>query len=127
MTEKEDILSPSQRALLVGLDTGKEDTESLICELESLAKTAGIDTVSATVQRKNEPDPATFVGSGFLKDIADFCKNNQIDTVIFDDELTPVQQKNIEKITEARVIDRTALILDIFCRAGPPHMRVGCK
>lgn len=121
MTEKEDILSPSQRALLVGLDTGKEDTESLICELESLAKTAGIDTVSATVQRKNEPDPATFVGSGFLKDIADFCKNNQIDAVIFDDELTPVQQKNIEKITEARVVDRTALILDIFAERAASH------
>ena len=121
MTEKEDILSPSKRALLVGLDTGKEDTESLICELESLAKTAGIDTFSTTVQRKSEPDPATFVGSGFLKDIADFCKNNEIEIIIFDDELTPVQQKNIEKITDVRVIDRTALILDIFAERAASH------
>ncbi|MDP4120483.1 MAG: GTPase HflX [Bacillota bacterium] len=103
-----------QRALLVSVDTGEYDAEASVAELRELTKSAGAETIAVLSQKKDKPDPATCVGSGRLLEIAEFCKNNEIDLVIFDCELTPTQIRNIEKETDTRVIDRTMLILDIF-------------
>ena len=105
-----------EKALLIGVDTGEYDAEALIDELEQLAQTAGAEVFAKTIQRRKTIDSATFVGSGFLHEIADTCRTNDIDLIIFDDELTPSQQRNVEMITDVRVIDRTLLILDIFAQ-----------
>ena len=83
-------------------------------ELEFLAETAGVKTVGRITQRLANPDKRTFVGEGKLEEIVDFVKENEVDVVIFDDELSPSQLRNIEKIIETRILDRTNLILDIF-------------
>ena len=107
-----------ERAVLVGIDRGDPTwpvSESL-AELERLADTAGADVVATTSQKLDSPNPRTFVGSGKAVEVADLCRAHAADVVIFDDELTPSQQSNLEKIVpkEVKVIDRTALILDIF-------------
>ena len=101
-------------AVLIGLDTGQYDPQESIAELSELAKTAGAEVFATLIQSRPYPDSATFLGSGRLSELAEICESNEIDLVIADDELTPSQQKNIERATNARVIDRTTLILDIF-------------
>ena len=112
------IERPRERAVLVGVDRpGQEWTlESSMAELERLAWTAGADTVAQTTQRLDSPNPRTFVGSGKAEEIASLCRSFAADVVIFDDELTPSQQSNLESVVgkDVKVIDRTALILDIF-------------
>lgn len=112
------IERPRERAVLVGVDRpGQEWTlESSMAELERLAWTAGADTVAQTTQRLDSPNPRTFVGSGKAEEIASLCRSFAADVVIFDDELTPSQQSNLETVVgkDVKVIDRTALILDIF-------------
>lgn len=107
-----------ERAVLVGIDspTATWSVESSLAELSRLADTAGADTVATTSQRLDAPNPRTFVGSGKAEEIAELCRAHAADLVIFDDELTPSQQTNLEKIVpkDVKVIDRTALILDIF-------------
>ena len=90
--------------------------ESSLAELDRLADTAGADVVASTTQRLDAPNPRTFVGSGKAVEIADLARSCEADLVIFDDELTPSQQANLEKVMDksVKVIDRTALILDIF-------------
>ena len=90
--------------------------ESSLAELERLAWTAGADTVAQTTQKLDSPNPRTFVGSGKAEEIAGLARSYAADVVIFDDELTPTQQSNLEKVVgkDVKVIDRTALILDIF-------------
>lgn len=109
---------PRERAILVGVDRPNQEwsLESSLAELERLAWTAGADTVAQTTQRLESPNPRTFVGSGKAEEIADLARAYAADVVIFDDELTPSQQSNIEKVVgkSVKVIDRTALILDIF-------------
>lgn len=105
-----------QRALLVSVDTGEYDAQASLNELFELAQSAGADTVTSVTQKKDKPDVATCVGSGRLEEIAEYCKNDDIDLVIFDRELSPTQIRNIEKETDVRVIDRTMLILDIFAQ-----------
>ena len=83
-------------------------------ELKRLADTAGANTFAVLTQMKNVPDVATCIGSGKLEELKELCKNNSIDMVVFDCELTPAQIKNIENETECNVIDRSMLILDIF-------------
>ena len=83
-------------------------------ELAELAKTAGAQIAAQILQPKEAPDAAAYVGSGKLAEIADFCKNNDVNLIIVDDELTGSQQRNIEEATGVRVIDRSTLILDIF-------------
>lgn len=109
----ENIQTP-ETSVLVGLDTGDYDAEVSIDELEELAKTAGSKVLAKIVQKKEKPDPATYIGSGRLKEIRDFCRDNEADLIIFDCELSPSQQRNVENFTDVRVIDRTTLILDIF-------------
>lgn len=100
--------------LLAGVDLGESDAEESMDELKELARTAGAAVAGVIVQKRPSPDPATCVGSGFLQDMADFCKNNSVNLIIFDRELSPIQMRNIEEATDVRTIDRTMLILDIF-------------
>ncbi|MGN1113402.1 MAG: GTPase HflX [Acutalibacteraceae bacterium] len=105
-----------QQALLVAVDTGEYDAQSSMAELYELAKTAGADVLSHIIQKRDTVKTATCVGSGCLEEIADYCKSNEVDLIIFDRELTPTQIRNIEDKTDVRVIDRTMLILDIFAQ-----------
>ncbi len=104
----------AEKALLVSVDTGDFDAEVSIDELEELADTAGAVVLGKIIQKRERPENATFVGVGKLSEIVSFCSAYEIDLLIFDSELTPSQQRNLEKITGVRVIDRTMLILDIF-------------
>lgn len=103
-----------EKALLVSVDTGEFDAEVSIDELEELSRTAGAEVVGKVIQKKDAPEKATFVGVGKLAEIIAFCQNTDVDLLIFDSELSPSQQRNLEKLTGKRVIDRTMLILDIF-------------
>ena len=102
------------RALLVEVDTGDYDAEASLAELFELAGSAGAEAVASISQKLPRLDPATCVGSGKLDEIRDYCAAEDIDLIIFDLELSPVQIRNIESVTDVRVIDRTMLILDIF-------------
>ena len=103
-----------QRTLLICVDTGDYDAESSLTELWELAESAGAEPVATVTQKRDKPETATCIGSGRLEEIAEFSKNNDIDLLIFDCELTPTQIRNIEQSTDVRTIDRTMLILDIF-------------
>ena len=114
-------------AMLVGLDMDTYDAEVSIDELEELARTAGAVVCAKTLQKRDRPDSATYVGSGKLEEIKEFAEANDVDLLIFDGELTPSQQRNIENETDIRVIDRTTLILDIFAaraRSGEGKIQV---
>ena len=102
------------RALLVEADTGGYDAEASLAELFELTESAGAVPVASISQKLGKLDPATCVGSGKLEEIREYCENEDIDLIIFDLELTPVQIRNIEAAVDVRVIDRTMLILDIF-------------
>lgn len=103
-------------AVLCGVDTGEFNMESSMDELESLAETAGADVVAHFVQKSRAFEAATCIGSGKLMELSEFCKNNEIEMVIFNHELTASQMRNIEDATGVTVIDRTTLILDIFAQ-----------
>ena len=103
-----------ERAFLISLDCGEYDAESSMAELEELAKTGGAEIIGEMIQKRPAPEAATYMGKGALEEICDFCSNHNIDLIIADGELSPVQIRNIEDLTGVRVIDRTTLILDIF-------------
>lgn len=103
-----------EKAVLIAVDTGEYNCESSLDELEELAKTAGAIVEGKLWQKRDKPDSATFLGSGRLEELGEFCENNEIDLVIADSELSPSQLRNIENTVKTRVIDRTTLILDIF-------------
>lgn len=117
MLEKEQIAY--EKAILIGLITQNQDqskSAEYLDELEFLAYTAGGEVLKRYVQKMDYPNPKTFIGSGKMEEVRQFVKDNEIGTAIFDDELTPAQQKNIEKILKCKIIDRTGLILDIFAQ-----------
>lgn len=99
---------------MISLDCGEYDAESSMAELEELAKTSGAEIIGEMIQKRPAPEAATYMGKGALEEICDFCSNHNIDLIIADGELSPVQIRNIEDLTGVRVIDRTTLILDIF-------------
>ena len=103
-----------ERAFLISLDCGEYDAESSMAELEELAKTGGAEIIGEMIQKRPAPEAATYMGKGALEEICDFCSNHNIDLIIADGELSPVQIRNIEDLTGVRVIDRTTLILDVF-------------
>ena len=110
-------LERRDRAVLVGVDRGKSDwtTEESLDELRRLAETAGADVVSTIVQKMERPNPRTFIGKGKTEEVLDLVKQLDATLVIFDDDLTPSQQANLENaIPETKIADRTGLILDIF-------------
>ena len=112
--EQEDL---RERAVLVAvIRDGQpiEQAEEYLAELEFLAETADIVTVRRFTQRLPQPSSRIYVGPGKLEEIAAYCEENEIDVVIFDDELSPAQTRNIEKEMPCRLLDRTRLILDIF-------------
>ncbi len=115
-------------AILIGVILplqSEADTKEYLDELAFLTETAGALPVKTFVQKLSAPDPKTFVGSGKIKEIELFVSDNDIDLAIFDEELSPSQLRNIEKILKCRVLDRTNLILDIFAsRARTAHARV---
>ena len=110
----------TDKAVFVGIITDKDDERKVyeyLDELEFLAETAGATRDKKFVQRLDRPDNATYIRSGKLQEIADYCEQNDIRYVIFDDELSGTQQRNIEKIIKtSSVIDRTSLILEIFAQ-----------
>ena len=112
-----DVAVGRQRALLVALITGDRTTEQVeasLDELERLVDTAGSDSVERAVQRRPNPDPATYIGKGKAAELAGIGAALDIDLVVVDGELSPVQQRNLQKLLQVDVVDRVALILDIF-------------
>ncbi len=108
-----------ERIVLVGVitDQGSEEaTNEALDELSQLVDTAGADEVARVTQRRHAPDPATFVGQGKAEEIYRVAEAADADTVVFDDELTPAQQFNLERILKRSALDRTAVILDIFAQ-----------
>ena len=108
-----------EKTVIVGIITQKQDEKKLqeyLDELEFLTFTAGGEVVKRFFQKMERPNPKTFLGTGKMEEINLFVKENGISTVIFDDELSPSQQKNITRILDCKVLDRTNLILDIFAQ-----------
>lgn len=108
-----------EKAVLVALSPGKqsvEKTEEYLDELEFLAETLGIKTKKSFVQKLDKPDIRSFVGKGKLEEIITYVKDQKIDIVIFDDDLSPSQLRNLEKELEVKIYDRSLLILDIFLK-----------
>ncbi|MDO5107382.1 MAG: GTPase HflX, partial [Coriobacteriaceae bacterium] len=107
-----------ERAILVGVDLGKSEwlLEDSLAELGRLAQTDGAEVVGTLTQRLDAPVPKTFIGKGKVDEVVSAVRSLDADVVIFDDELSPSQQVNLEKIVgePTKIIDRTALILDIF-------------
>lgn len=108
-----------EKIIIVGLVTegvDPEEVERSLDELARLVDTAGADVVARVTQRRRRPDPATYVGRGKATELHELSEQLDVDTVVFDDELTPAQQFNLEKILGRTAIDRTAVILDIFAQ-----------
>ncbi|WP_159625799.1 MULTISPECIES: GTPase HflX [unclassified Actinomyces] len=129
-TELEDVSEVEYRQIrlekvvLVGLDlpraaggpAGAQDAETSLAELAALAETAGSEVLDAVIQRRDHPDPATYLGSGKAKELAEIVSAAGADTVIVDGELAPSQRRALEDVVRVKVVDRTALILDIFAQ-----------
>jgi GTP-binding protein HflX len=108
-----------EKTVLVGVINSKQDSEKskeYMDELAFLAYTAGGKVSTRFTQKIDPPNPKTFIGSGKMQEVIDYVKSNDISSVIFDDELTPAQQGNIEKLLKCKILDRTGLILDIFAQ-----------
>lgn len=119
MLDKKQIIEKEERAVLVGLvhkDQTETQVQEYLDELAFLAETAGAVTVKRFTQKLQHPDSRTFIGKGKLEEIKEYIAGKDIRIVIFDDELSGAQINNIEKILEAKTIDRSDLILDIFAR-----------
>lgn len=117
MLEKKNL--EYEKTVLVGVITATQNEEKAheyLDELEFLTYTAGGEVVKRFTQRLDTPNPKTFIGTGKMEELTQFVQENEIGTVIFDDELTPAQQNNIEKILRVKILDRTTLILDIFAQ-----------
>lgn len=110
----------SERAILIGMEWGRNDSlwtvDDSLEELKQLADTAGATVIKKFIQKRPKPDPAFFIGRGKVQELALYAQQENIDLCIFDDELSPAQQCNIESVMGIRILDRTALILDIFAQ-----------
>ena len=108
-----------EKTILVGIvdsNQNHETTAEYLDELEFLSYTAGGNVLKRFTQNLNQPNPKTFIGKGKLNEIFEYNKLNNVSSVIFDDELSPTQQANIEKFLKCKILDRTGLILDIFAQ-----------
>jgi GTP-binding protein HflX len=117
MLEKTDL--EYEKTVLIGLVTQNQDeekSEEYLDELEFLTYTAGGEVLKRFIQKLEKPNPKTFIGTGKMEEVREFVEANDVGVAIFDDELSPAQQKNIEKILLCKIIDRTNLILDIFAQ-----------
>lgn len=110
----------SERAILIGMEWGRNDSlwtvDDSLEELKQLADTAGATVIKKFIQKRPKPDPAFFIGRGKVQELALYAQQENIDLCIFDDELSPAQQRNIESVMGIRILDRIALILDIFAQ-----------
>lgn len=110
----------SERAILIGMEWERNDSlwtvDDSLEELKQLADTAGATVIKKFIQKRPKPDPAFFIGRGKVQELALYAQQENIDLCIFDDELSPAQQRNIESVMGIRILDRTALILDIFAQ-----------
>lgn len=111
--DNNEIITEKYRAILVGLQLN-EDISYYMDELEGLAEADDVEVAGRMVQSLEKPNTATLIGRGKVEELAEMCRNMEADTVIFDQELSGVQMRNLEEATGVRVIDRTILILDIF-------------
>ena len=117
MIDEREVIS--EKAVLIGIISQKQDeiqSTEYLDELEFLTYTAGGVAVKRLVQKMEKPNPKTFLGVGKLEEVRDYIESNHIGTAIFDDELSPAQIRNIEKVLDCKILDRTNLILDIFAR-----------
>ncbi|GIZ15786.1 GTPase HflX [Capnocytophaga catalasegens] len=117
MLEKKNL--DYEKVVLVGIIHQQQDekkSKEYLDELEFLTYTAGGEVVKRFVQKIDTPNPKTFIGTGKIEEVKLFVEENKIGTIVFDDELTPAQQNNIEKLLQIKVLDRTTLILDIFAQ-----------
>ena len=108
-----------EKIILVGVvfpDQSEAEVQASLDELALLVDTAGADVMARVIQRRDAPDPATYVGAGKVEELRELSLVVDSDTVVFDDELTPAQHRNLEKILGRTAIDRTAVILDIFAQ-----------
>ena len=108
-----------EKVVIIGVISQKQDEEKskeYLDELEFLTFTAGGEVIKRFTQKIDKPNPKTFIGTGKIEEVRQFIEANDISSVIFDDELSPGQQKNIERILECKILDRTTLILDIFAQ-----------
>ena len=109
-----------ERTILVSLEYGKQDrlwtSEDSLEELRQLAETAGAEVIAKFLQKRPKPDPGFFIGRGKVRDLALYAQQEDIDLCVFDEELSPAQQRNLEQSLGIKVLDRTALILDIFAQ-----------
>src|ERR1035437_6462805 len=108
-----------EKAVLIGMinqHQQESDVKEFLDELAFLTDTAGANPVKTFIQKLEAPNGSTFVGSGKLKEIETYVRENEIDMVIFDDDLTATQLRNLEKTLECKILDRTNLILDIFAK-----------
>ena len=121
------IQTKQENAVLIGIINGDQDehlVEDYLSELEFLTETAGAIPLRKFIQKLDNPNPRTFIGSGKLEEIGYYVKTHEVDLVIFDDELSPSQLRNIERELQCRILDRTNLILDIFAsRAKTAHAK----
>ncbi|PYQ21167.1 MAG: GTPase HflX, partial [Acidobacteria bacterium] len=122
MTDRTDLTpgnNPAEKALLVGVASGPRarlETETSVEELGALARTAGAQVVGTIVQERKRKDPATLIGRGKVEEVARTAEAKRVDLLLFDDELSPAQQRNLERAVGRKTLDRTQLILDIFAR-----------
>ena len=117
MLEKKKI--EYEKVVLIGIisrDQREDKSTEYLDELEFLTYTAGGEVIKRFVQRMDFPNPKTFIGTGKMEEVREYIVEHEVSTAIFDDELSPAQQKNIEKILECKILDRTNLILDIFAQ-----------
>ena len=107
-----------EKAVLVGLSRGRDgaQAEASLDELARLADTAGAEVIERVLHRRDTPDPATFIGKGKAQEVRDIVRASHADTVIVDEELSPAQLRNLEELFGIKVLDRTALIIDIFAQ-----------
>ena len=111
--------NPPSRAILVGIklrDNLMHETEESLQELQQLAETAGIEVVCATIQPRNAPNPTYFIGEGKVEELKPLIEELDADAIIFDEELSPAQNRNLERVLEVATIDRTGLILQVFAQ-----------
>jgi GTP-binding protein HflX len=110
---------PTERVFLIGLELKSRhsyETRDSLDELNELAASAGAEVVGDGTQKLEVPVAGTFIGTGKAKEFAEHCRENDVDTVIFDDELSPAQSRNLEEVFGCKILDRTSLILDIFAQ-----------
>ncbi|MDP8215296.1 MAG: GTPase HflX [Candidatus Euphemobacter frigidus] len=117
MIEVKENSEPRERALLVGIEFKRNDRweiEDLLAELSQLAATAGLEVVGMNISRRSKPHPATYIGTGKAREIADRCRQDGVSLLIFNGDLSPAQTRNLQDVSGVRVLDRTELILEIF-------------